>query len=625
MLDVQTTLGPVRGFIDTHPISEVSNANKPTGSESPIRKWLGIPFAQCERWSYGCPPQPWTESRECYEFGPAPPQPASAMTAIWSNAGVIMRKIPFSDTECLNLNVFAPEHGENLPVMIWIYGGAFRNGSSSLSSLGDPTEIIRHFPNVIVVTGNHRVNLTGFIDHPDLRSTDPQGRSGNYGIHDQQLLIRWVVDNVQRFGGDPKNITVFGESAGAMGAAVHMTLEGSKGVKRYILQSGTADVVAVKSDDQIWPQLVKYCGVDENLDAREKVPLEKLMEALINHPQWRYIPSLGSIIPSHPSKKIAGGGINDDIEDIILGYNTDEGSLFGRGAMYNLTELDSMNKFLAPFPPPVASAIQKMYPGLPNDGRDMRESHRVEADLIADFIFITPTILLARHLAAAREKERKGPTVRLYKFDHIMAWLKNHMEQTQMYHLELPSIFLQKQCFKRHPSVNEIDWKLSLAMTSLWIQFSVNGDPKDWPPYQGEGGSIMYFGYDNGEVEKEESSGERTLLNEENGRKAALQLWSMVFTGRNTMLKGKIINEGTLSKYLMSCMTSNLTNTNKMIDTMDGAIVKQLTNLNKEVMKGVEQSVALKMCKTLTSLEWSLASTHYLSLIEYKDGGSADH
>ncbi|PRP78130.1 hypothetical protein PROFUN_13932 [Planoprotostelium fungivorum] len=444
MLDVQTTLGPVRGFIDTHPISEVSNANKPTGSESPIRKWLGIPFAQCERWSYGCPPQPWTESRECYEFGPAPPQPASAMTAIWSNAGVIMRKIPFSDTECLNLNVFAPEHGENLPVMIWIYGGAFRNGSSSLSSLGDPTEIIRHFPNVIVVTGNHRVNLTGFIDHPDLRSTDPQGRSGNYGIHDQQLLIRWVVDNVQRFGGDPKNITVFGESAGAMGAAVHMTLEGSKGVKRYILQSGTADVVAVKSDDQIWPQLVKYCGVDENLDAREKVPLEKLMEALINHPQWRYIPSLGSIIPSHPSKKIAGGGINDDIEDIIL--------------------------------------------------------------------------------------------VRLYKFDHIMAWLKNHMEQTQMYHLELPSIFLQKQCFKRHPSINEIDWKLSLSMASLWIQFTINGDPKDWPLYQGEGGSIMHFGYDNGEVEKEESSGKRILLDEENGRKAALQLWSMVFTGRNTMV-----------------------------------------------------------------------------------------
>src|SRR5579884_1171937 len=166
-----------------------------------MHEWLGIPYAAppvgALRWQ---PPQlhaRWTAVRPATSFGAICPQPAG----------------PFGDAStnesCLYLNVFAPAHataGSRLPVMFWIHGGAFISGESNDYI---PTALVSH--GVVVVTINYRLGLLGFLAHPALGSD-----SGDYGLMDQQFALQWVQRNIAHFGGNPANVTIFGQSAGGL-------------------------------------------------------------------------------------------------------------------------------------------------------------------------------------------------------------------------------------------------------------------------------------------------------------------------------------------------------------------------------------------------------------------------
>jgi para-nitrobenzyl esterase len=216
-LDVKTAEGPVRGTL-----------NADVGA----RRFLGIPYAApptgTRRWKLPMPVTPWSETRDASAFGHACPQP----DWIGSSAD--------TDEDCLTLNVYTPAtttRGAPMPVMVWIHGGAFVGGTS-----GDPVyegSKLSVATGAMIVSINYRLGALGFLAHPSV--------GANFGLWDQKAALEWVQRNASAFGGDPKNVTVFGQSAGAVSIGLLATAPGmvAKGLfHRAILESGTPTLVA---------------------------------------------------------------------------------------------------------------------------------------------------------------------------------------------------------------------------------------------------------------------------------------------------------------------------------------------------------------------------------------------
>src|SRR5690349_12859070 len=208
---VGTTNGPVRGL-----------------ASGAVDEFLGIPYAAppvgALRWR---PPQPaarWSGVRDATQFAPHCPQPPT----------------PFGQAstseDCLFLNVFTPSREGNAshrPVMVWIHGGALVTGESNDYI---PTKLVED--GVTVVTINYRLGALGFLAHPAL--ADANGQSGDYGLMDQQAALRWVQRNIASFGGDPRNVTIFGESAGGLSVLSQVASPQARGLfERAIAESGS--------------------------------------------------------------------------------------------------------------------------------------------------------------------------------------------------------------------------------------------------------------------------------------------------------------------------------------------------------------------------------------------------
>lgn len=199
-----------------------------------VAAWKGIPYAAPPtgplRWA---PPQPasaWRGVREAIAAGPACPQPDRGDGG---GAGAP----PAQSEDCLTLNVFAPAGAKNLPVMVWIHGGAFRLGYGG-APIYDGAAFAHQ--GVILVTINYRLGLLGFFAHPALAAAAKPGEPlGNYGLMDQVAALRWVQENIAAFGGDPRNVTAFGESAGGSSLVYLLANPATKGLfAKAIVESG---------------------------------------------------------------------------------------------------------------------------------------------------------------------------------------------------------------------------------------------------------------------------------------------------------------------------------------------------------------------------------------------------
>jgi para-nitrobenzyl esterase len=207
-LDVSTTYGVVSGK-----------------ESSQSLQYLGIPYAAppvgVRRWRAPEAPAAWTGKRDAKGFAPHCPQPGTAF-------GVASTR-----EDCLYLNVYTPKAPGTYPVMVWIHGGAFYLGQSDGY---DPSRLVAQ--GNVVVTLNYRLGALGFLSHPAL-TAEQNGSSGNYGLMDQQAALRWVRGNIAGFGGNPNNITVFGESAGGFSVHAHLASAASTGLfHKAIIQSG---------------------------------------------------------------------------------------------------------------------------------------------------------------------------------------------------------------------------------------------------------------------------------------------------------------------------------------------------------------------------------------------------
>lgn len=178
-----------------------------------VRMYRGIPFAAPpvgdNRWREPQPVKPWTNVLAAEKFGPACAQQQRPLYVSIGNTGVN----GFSE-DCLYLNVWTPAKaaGEKLPVMVWVYGGGGREGSGG-EPFYDPSNLAKR--GVVVVTFNYRLNVFGWMAHPELSAENPRRVSGNYGALDQLAALKWIKANIAGFGGDAANVTVFGEAFGS--------------------------------------------------------------------------------------------------------------------------------------------------------------------------------------------------------------------------------------------------------------------------------------------------------------------------------------------------------------------------------------------------------------------------
>ena len=214
----------------TNPVVHVDGGAIRGAATSGGYVFRGVPYAAAPlgelRWRPPAPPTPWHGIRDATQFGASCPQvPSSFGTA------------PF-DENCLFLNIYTESlrghEGARLPVLVWIHGGGYTQGDGRGF---DGTRLAKD--GVVVVTINYRLGALGFLAHPALAS-EPGGPAGNYGLMDQQAALHWVQRNIRRFGGDPENVTIAGQSAGALGVLVHLISPGSRGLfERAIVQSGS--------------------------------------------------------------------------------------------------------------------------------------------------------------------------------------------------------------------------------------------------------------------------------------------------------------------------------------------------------------------------------------------------
>ena len=221
---------------DASPNTTVINA--PAGSirgvkRDGVQSFKGIPYAAAPigelRWKRPAAAAGWEGVLDATEFGPACMQFRADPTSIYAE------NLDAVSEDCLSLNIWKPEDAENAPVFVWIHGGALRGGASSMS-IYDGAALAER--GVIVVSINYRLGVFGYLAHPELSAESPDGVSGNYGLLDQIAALEWVQRNIAAFGGDPDNVTIAGESAGALSVMYLMASPPARGLfHRAIAQS----------------------------------------------------------------------------------------------------------------------------------------------------------------------------------------------------------------------------------------------------------------------------------------------------------------------------------------------------------------------------------------------------
>jgi para-nitrobenzyl esterase len=320
-----------------------------------VDEFLGLPYAAppvgALRWQ---PPQPaasWPGVREATQFAPHCPQPAS----------------PFGQAsmseDCLYLNVFTPSRhapGSRYPVMVWIHGGALVTGESDDYN---PAKLVAD--GVTVVTINYRLGALGFLAHPAL--ADAKGQSGDYGLEDQQAALRWVQRNIASFGGNPHNVTIFGESAGGLSTLSQVASPQARGLfQKAIVESGSYDLTqaSLSSAEAAGEAFATKAGcAGQTAACLRSLSVSTI---LASEEVAGYTPNINSeVLPESLGTAFATGNFNR--VPIINGTNHDEWRLFValselEGNPVTASNYQSMISSTLGVPPAAAAVIATEYP-----------------------------------------------------------------------------------------------------------------------------------------------------------------------------------------------------------------------------------------------------------------------
>ncbi|HEU5161346.1 MAG TPA: carboxylesterase/lipase family protein [Streptosporangiaceae bacterium] len=485
---VATSYGKVRGSV-----------------QEGVARFLGVPYAAApfgaNRFGRPVAPEPWDGVRDALSHGPTAPKPEyRAVFATLLDDPVIPGE------ECLNLNVWAPEDGARLPVMVWIHGGAFRNGSGAVPHY-DGTNFARH--GVVCVTINYRLGVEGFVQLP--------GAPANRGLLDQIAALEWVRDNIAAFGGDPGNVTVFGESAGGMSVTTLLSM--NLGLfHKAITQSGAGQVVQTAEDALlVTNELAARLGVPPTAEGFAELPPEKILPVQMalsdefaarpDPARWGestvranlpYVPVVdGEVLREHPVDAIAAGASRG--VPLLTGTTTEEYRFFlvPTGLAQEITA-DGLGRALARrgIDPAIAEVYQRNRPeATPGD---------VLCAIITDSFFRIPTYRVA--------ELRGQESTYMYEF----AWKTPVMNLGACHALEVGFVFGNLR--PGGLAGDDQPRALSAAMQRAWVDFATSGDP-GWAPYDLASRLVMVFDGDGGKVVHDPRADERLLW--DNARSAA--------------------------------------------------------------------------------------------------------
>ncbi len=451
---------------------------------SPVRVFRGIPYARppvgALRWKPPQPVAPWNGVKDCSTFGPSCPQPAQK----------IVPGVRGSQSEdCLYLNVWtAAGPGERKPVMVWIHGGGFTIGSGSQATYDG-----LHFAEdgAVEVTINYRLGPFGFLAHPALSAESPDHVSGNYGLLDQIAALRWVQRNIAAFGGDPGNVTIFGESAGSVAVGCLLGSPLARGLfHKAIMESGIpANLPPLRGQDvhdssaeSAGVDIARAIGIDnpgspaeETASRLRATSADKLLES--SHPRIGLFgggrkmgPAIdGYVIPRPPLETFAAGEQN--AVPVILGSNADEGTLFTRQIPirlpigYRLAQEKLFGEF--------ADRVMNLFPV-----RTAGDVQPALGRLVTVAAFVAPARRAARALAS------HDGHVWVYHFTRVARVLKER-NVGATHGAELFYVF---KTIPPGVRPDEADMSVAEAMHGAWLRFAATGDPNGgglpaWPPY----------------------------------------------------------------------------------------------------------------------------------------------
>jgi len=287
-----------------------------------VRSFKGIPFAQPPvgdlRWKPPVPPANWEGIRRADKFGPRAMQR--------SIFGDMMFRSDGMSEDCLYLNVWTPAKStrQRLPVLVYFYGGGFQAGDGSESRY-DGESMARR--GIVSVTVNYRLNVFGFLAHPELTKESPQHASGNYGLLDQSAALRWVAQNIGAFGGDPGRVTIAGESAGSISVSAHMVSPLSQGLfARAIGESGSLlgalPPAPLPEVEQTGLKFATNSGANSLAELRA-MPAEKVLEATGKRgAPWFSLAIDGLFITEDPWSQFASG--KQAKVPLLVGWNSEE-------------------------------------------------------------------------------------------------------------------------------------------------------------------------------------------------------------------------------------------------------------------------------------------------------------
>jgi para-nitrobenzyl esterase len=441
-----------------------------------VTAFRGIPYAAAPvgplRWRPPQPPAPWPGIRKAYLVGAICPQ-------AYNGADNGVGPLPMSE-DCLTLNVYAPSlrPPAPLPVMFWIHGGGLVNGSAT-AALYDGTELARQ--GVVVVTINYRLGRLGFFAHPALSRERPPEPKANFGLMDQIAALQWVRRNIGAFGGDPGNVTIFGESAGGYAVNLLMISPAARGLfHRAICESGLGRGPRVylnrrgpggePAEEAAGAAFTRALGVaSDDPAALRALPLARILAAGEPH-SGEMVVIDGKLVPDAIDTVFARHG--EAPVPYLLGYNAFE------FPWATVAKSGPLAAELARSPAAEAS-VERAY-----DSPEAFDTH-----FISDRVFVEPARLLARL------HSQSGVPTYLYRFA-VLA------DAARSQYSEAPHASERQYVFKTLAAstwaTGATDAAAAATISAYWVAFAKRGDPNGesrvpWQPYSASDDRLLEF------------------------------------------------------------------------------------------------------------------------------------
>ena len=453
--------------------------------EDGLKQFHGIPFAAPPvgelRWAPPAPVPPWSDVKDATKPGPSCVQQLGGGSSFYGVSDIEISE------DCLTLNVWtrAAHVGQQLPVMVWIHGGALVSGTGS----SYPGESLTNKA-VVLVTANYRLGRFGFLAHPALSQEHPGGVSGNQGLRDQIAALEWVRDNIEQFGGDPNNVTIFGESLSMPPLQASPLAKGL--FHRVIGQSGgasqpmwwrdkaTSYAASAESIGEKFAAALAGEEGDASLAALRAMPADHIMEVIQSDPEFSNYDALaivdGEVIPDAVATIFAQGQQAD--VPVLIGSNADEATtfieffmpLFGTGVTgFNAYEL-------------------AQHDPAENDEQAVRSW----VDLFDDVLFAYPMWEWARSMGNVSSDA--------YLYWFTWAPPVENSEQYGAFHAaEIGYVFGNLDLFGVVPT--DADREFGELMANIWTQFAKTGSPNgeglpEWPVFTPTNEAYMELGQD---------------------------------------------------------------------------------------------------------------------------------